>query len=141
MNKRGEAFLTKAGIAVVLFGMFVGFFTLFMSGLASDYGRTIEDSYQDNFDGINSQVSTIEKEAQEIQKGSGLDSQASDLAQAQGVLSASEKKADTQTILADALNSIRDLLPFDDFIYNAILVILSIVFLGAIVYIFIGRWI
>lgn len=141
MNRRGEAFLTKAGIAIVLFGMFMGFITIFMSGLATDYGRTIEPAYQDNFNSVNSDLKAIEIEAQQIQKNSGLDSDATDIAQAQGVLSASEKKADSQTIMSDAINTMQDILPFSDFVDNAITLIISVIFLGAIVYIIIGRWI
>ena len=141
MNKRGEAFFTKVSIGLILFGMFVGFFTLFMSDLASDYGRTIETDYQDKFSGISSDVSAIQIEAQQIQKGSGIDSTATDLAQVQGVLSATEKQADSQTILADVINSIRDILPFHDFIYFALLAIIATIFIGAIIYGVLGRWV
>jgi hypothetical protein len=141
MNKRGEAFLTKAGVGIALMSMFIGLITIFMSGLATDYSRNIESSYQDNFNAITSDLTEIEKEAQQIQKGSGLDSQASDLAQAQGVLSASEKKADSQTILMETINSIRDILPFDDFVYKGLLLILGAIFLSALIYVVLGRWI
>jgi hypothetical protein len=82
-----------------------------------------------------------QREAQNIQKNSGVDSASSDIAQVQGVLSASEKAADTQTILMDALNNLRKLVPFDDFVFYTLLTIISIAFLGAVIYIFVGRWI
>lgn len=141
MKKRGEAYFTKVTIGLFLFTMFVTFITLFMSGIAGNYDRTIETAYANQYSGTNDQITAIQVEAQQIQKGSGIDSTATDLAQAQGVLSATEKQADTQTILTDVINSIRNLFPFSDFIFFSLLGIIGAITIGAIIYGILGRWV
>ena len=138
--RKGEAFITKAAVGITLLGMFTVFVAVFMSSLSTDYGRTIESQYDNPYADITSDVSAIQVEAQQIQKSSGIDAQSTDLAQAQGVLSAAEKAADTQSILMETLTTFRNILPFDDFVLYSLIAILSIVFLGAIAYIPLGRW-
>lgn len=141
MNKKGEAFITKSMIGMSLFSLCVVFFSVLLASLSTDYGRTVESAYQDNFNSISTDLTAVEQEAQQIQKSSGLDAASTDIAQAQGVLSASEKAADAQTIFMEAISTIRDIVPFNDFVFYTILSIMGIAFFGAIVYIFIGRWI
>lgn len=141
LNKRGEAFITKAGIGIAIFGLLVTFVAVFMGSLSEDYGRTIETQYSNNFNSVNSDLTDLQIESQQIQQSSGIDAGSQDIAQVQGVLSASEKAADSQTIIVDALNTIKEILPFDNFVFVALLSILAIAFIGAIIYIPLGRWV
>lgn len=133
--------ITKATISVTLAVMFITMVLALMVALGADYGRNVDSAYTEQFVDVNTDIQAIQAEAIEIQQGSSIDADSSDIAQLEGVLSASDKTADIQNILKDTLIAIQNILPFGDFILNALLIVLAALMIGGVIYAFLGRWI
>lgn len=128
---RGEGFLTQISVGVVLFIMAMTLTFSLMVGFGEDYSRTI--SQDDEFTALSADMMALQIESQDIQKSSGIDAKSSDIAQLQGVLSAGENQANTQTILTKIISEIQSIIPFDSYIVKGLGLILAILFLAAII--------
>jgi hypothetical protein len=137
------AITIKLGIVMILFSLLTFFSLYFLTSVGNDYGVTVESIYNDKFGASSSGLSggavDVAYNASDVFEGADVDSQSQDVAQARGALTAGETNLDYKTVAGSFFSDLVRIFPFNPAVIGALAAILTVLTIGAGVYLFTGR--
>ena len=132
-------FITKFGLGAGLFILIIFFGSFLLTESANEYGITVDSFYEQNIGDVDldSKYQNTIFEAQKIQEGSSIDSDAQDIAQLEGAITAEKTKINFFDVGNVALNMVSKYILVDPVI-TGILTSMLILMIGAAVFAFLS---